>query len=227
MIKDPEKTITLSDKYGTAVSLPLGNDYVIGIGNVDIDGFIRIDSMMYKPKVEKAKQTTILPQSEAHINGYELFHTKVTSSYGFGGQKSVFEYYKRDNDLSYYTLIRKEGKKPRKLQLGSLKEEHSRIFQVSRVIRDKFGYDQTAFDRGQLIGYLPKSLSGARILKSTLDILTKEEYLTEGSAPSGKRNRLKEVFTPTEKLVKFMSDPRSWQKTNGLNIGSLAMTSNQ
>jgi hypothetical protein len=220
-IKNSE--IVIKDKFETQNVIPFSDGNSFSLGYMDNDGFVLFTVTYTENKIPKQ---TILSQSVAHINGYTLFHTTLSKSYGYGGQKSVFEYYKRDSDLSYYVLIKKEDK-TRKILLGSLREPTSRIFQMAYIINEKFVAKGQKFDKGQLAKFLPKPLNGARIVKSTLDILTKEGYLNMNEEKSGKRLRTKELFMRTEKLEKFFADPRSWQKTNGLNIGSLAMTPNQ
>jgi len=192
------------------------------MSNPDDDGYVRFDiSFLEYPRTPRQ---TSLPQVEAHVNGFTVFHTNLSNSFGYGGKKSTFEYYKRDSDLSYYALIKTEGKQTRKIQLGSLGDPNSRIFQVASIIHKRF-LREKPFDKHELTQYLPPPLNGARIIKGTLDILSKEGYLVEGTVKSGKKNRDKETFAKTEKLEKHLSDPRSWQKPNGLNIGSLTATS--
>lgn len=215
--------ITILDKFENVNSIPLNPSVVFKISNPDDDGYVLFDISYLEHK--QAKQT-FLSQTEAHVNGFTLFHTNLSNSFGYGGQKSVFEYYKRENDLSYYALVKKEGKRDRRIQLGSLRDTTSRIFQISRIINEKFG-SSALFNKSELYTRLPPPLNGARIIKGTLDILAKEGYLTGENATSGKRNRPIEIFSKTDKLQKFMADPRSWQKPNGLNIGSSTMTSNQ
>lgn len=215
--------ITIVDKFENINSIPLNPNVIFKISDPDDDGYVLFDVSYLEHK--QAKQT-FLSQTEAHVNGYTLFHTNLSNSFGYGGKRSVFEYYKRESDLSYYALIKKEGKEDKKLQLGNLTDPNSRIFQVACIIHKKFLKDKT-FDKRELTQYLPPPLNGARIIKGTLDVLTKEGYLKSDTVKSGKRNRDKEAFTKTEKLEKYMSDPRSWQKPNGFNIGSSTMTPNQ
>jgi hypothetical protein len=215
--------IVIKDKFDNTNKIPIDLGTSFSISNADDDGYVRFDISFLESK--KPKQT-ILPQTEAHLNGFNLFHTNLSHSFGYGGKRSLFEYYRRESDLSYYALIKKEGRKDRKVQLGSMTDPNSRISQVASVIHKQF-LKATLFDKFDLMQHLPSTLKGARILKGTLDVLTKEGYLENGTVRSGKRNRDKEVFNKTEKLEKYMSDPRSWQKPNGLNIGSTTMTSNR
>jgi hypothetical protein len=224
-VKDNQ--LIIKDRHNEDRIIALNGNLVLDESNPDAEGFVLFNATLTESK--KPKQT-ILPQSQsqAHVNGFSLLDTKPSRAFGFGGQKSVFEYYKRDSDSTYYALIRNDGKKPRKVLLGSLHDQASRIFKVAYVINQNFPrIEGKMFGRAELIAFLPRALSGARILKSILDILVKEEFLIADSAVSGSRNRKKEVYAKTEKLEKFMADPRSWQKTNGLNTGSLAMTPNQ
>lgn len=213
--------ITVVDKFENINSIPLNPNVMFTISDPDDAGYVLFNISYSEHK--QAKQT-FPSQSEAHVNGYTLFHTNLSNSFGYGGQKSVFEYYKRENDLSYYAIVKKEGKPDRKILLGSLKEPTSRIFQVSRIIHEKFTLS-ASFNKIGLYAYLPPPLNGARIIKGILDILAKEGYLTAKNATSGKRNRPIELFGKTQKLQTFMADPRSWQKPNGLNIGSVTATS--
>jgi hypothetical protein len=215
--------LIIKDKFANTNIILIDPSLLFSISNPDDDGYVRFDISFLESR--KPRQT-ILPQSEAHVNGFTLFHTNLSHSFGYGGKRSLFDYYKRDSDLSYYVLIKKEGKKDRKLQLGSLSEPNSRIFQVACIIHKRFLRDK-AFDKHELTQYLPPPLNGARIIKGTLDILAKEGYLKSDTVKSGKKNRDKEIFSKTEKLEKYMADPRSWQKPNGLNTGSSAMTPNQ
>lgn len=216
--------IIIKDKFENTNTILIDTSVVFNVSNPDNEGYVLFNVSYLEPK--KPRQITIFAQTEAHMNGYIRFHTNLSNSFGFGGQKSLFEYYKRDSDLSYYALIKTEGKKDRKIQLGSLSEPSSRIFQVACIINERFLRGKI-FDKHDLAQYLPRPLNGARIIKGSLDILAKEGYLTSDTAKSGKRNRNKEIFIKTEKLEKHMTDPRSWQKPNGLNIGSVTATSDQ
>jgi hypothetical protein len=217
-IDDSGSIIIIKDKFGNRNFIPCDYGSIFSVGGIDRDGFVLFTLTHKEMKKQQPKQT-ILPQSKAHMNGYALFHTNLSKSFGYGGLKSVFEYYKKDSDLSYYLIVKKEGKPDRKLLLGSLRESTSRIFQVASIIHEKFPRDKK-FDKTELTQYLPSSLNGARIVKGTLDILTKEGYLIAGSGKFGKKNKTKEIFSKTETLEKYLADPRSWQKPNGLNIGS-------
>jgi hypothetical protein len=217
-----ENEIIIKDKFENTSIIPNDSSVSFGQSYIDDDGYVRFDISFVESR--KPKQT-ILPQTEAHLNGFTLLCSNLTNSFGYGGKKSTFEYYKRSSDLSYYLLVKKEGRKDRKLQLGSLCEPNSRIFQVACIINKQFSKERN-FDKYELTQFLPPPLKGPRIIKGTLDILTKEGYLTNATVKSGKKNRDKEVFTKTENLEKYMSDPRPWQKPNGFNIGSLTTTSN-
>jgi hypothetical protein len=214
--------MVISDKYFANVLLR--DARYIKMGEVDDDGFVRIQVSEFH-RVKTPQHLENMPQAQAHVNGFALISTNVSRSFGYGGQRSIFQYYRRDSDLSYYAIIKKEGRPDRKVLLGSIQESSSRIFQVAYVINKKFARDQK-FDKMELGKYLPSAF-GPRIMKATLDILAKEGHLIAETAKSSKINQTKEVFAKTEKLEKYMGDPRSWKKPNGFNIGSLATTSDQ
>ena len=215
--------LTVKDIFGTENTIAVDPNIGFCMVKPDLDGYVLF--YVYSIKPVKPNKVSLPTQSEAHVNGYTLFHTNLSKSCSYGTQKSVFEYYKRENDLSYYEVIKKEGKKDRKILFGSLRDPTSRMFQVARLIDSKFKIGET-FKKADLYGKLSPSLSNARIIKGTLDILTKEGYLEAHNTTSGRKNTPLELFTKSDKLQKFMADPRSWQKPNGLNIGSVATTSN-
>ena len=194
---------------------------------MDSDGFILFEFNYAKPT--KPKKIVLTPQLEAEINGFTLFHSSIPKSKGHGPMKSVYEYYKRDRDLSYYALIKKEGVKTKKLPLGSLVEPSSRIRQMTRIINHHF-YRETVFDRKLLEPLLPSNLTHRRIMKAVLDVLLAEGFLAkprESVETEKIRGRATEKFVKTLKLEKFLVDPRSFLKPNGVNVGQLALTSDQ
>lgn len=197
--------------------------------SIDSDRFVLFE--VHYAKLSKPKKMFLPQQVKATINGFTLFHSSVPKSKGHGTTKSIYEYYKRTRDLSYYTLIKKEDDhgniKIKKLLLGSLLESDSRIHQIARVINQSF-YRGIAFNRKSLEGFLSSNLSNRRVMKSVLDVLLAEGFLERSkNAIKTKKGRESETFVKTVKLEKFFIDPRSFLKPNGVNVGQRALTSDR
>lgn len=198
------------------------------IKSIDSDGFALFEVLYSHKSIGVSLGAGIsLPQAEASVNGYTLFHSSVPKSTSYGHIKSNYEYYKRNRDLSYYALIKKESMKPTKIILGSMFNPETRILQFMKIIYQSFNMDQS-FDRKTLSHFLPSPLNNNRIMKCVFDILTYEKFLLRDEAPpSGRRGkgRKREIFRKTKKLVDFMINPRSFQKPNGASVGQLDLTS--
>lgn len=218
-----ESHLVVKDRFKNTNSISISPNVSFKISNPDADGYVLFDISI--AELPKTKLAEISPQSEAHINGYTLFHSSVARSISYGDARSIYQYYKRDKDLAYYALIKKDGKPDKKILLGSMLDANSRIFQVTRIIEQKFPQN-TTFDKRALKEHLPSPFTTRGIMKSVLDVLVKEGYLDSKDVRSKYRNSSIETFLTKEKLYKFMADPRSWQKPSGFNVGSLATTSN-
>lgn len=189
----------------------------------DADGFALFE-VIYSTSPKQKKIKVQLPtQVEAYVNGYTLFHSSVPKSIAYGSTKSIYEYYEREGDLAYYALIKREGSKTKKFLLGSLRNPSSRIHQMARIIHRNFRRNE-AFNRKILSEYLPSPLKSRQLMKCMLDILTTKKFLRKSDVYTKKR-RIIEIFTKTEEMEKFMIDPRSFSKPNGLNVGQRALTS--
>jgi flagellar protein FlaI len=159
---------------------------------------------MEDPKIQITEPKTIIlsPQVEAS-RGYHLVYTSVPKSKGTS--KNIYEYYKRDQDLSYVALVRGDSK-ARKISLGSLKNPNSTINQITRVIDQSFSSNET-FDRKKLVSLLPKRLTQGQKLKSTLEILTVEGFLNR--TEKEEKGRLHIEFMKTKKRG-FLPVPKSF-----------------
>lgn len=202
------------DNYGNSQSVKADEVESIYMKSIDSDKFVLF---------EVNCQESVSSQAAAGIDGYTLFHSSVPKSVSYGATKSIYEYYRRDRDLSYYALIKREGSKDRKFLLGSMLKPTSRMSQVMQVILQNFNVD-VDFDRYLLSSVLPSSLSQRRMMKCFLDILTFEKYLEMHEAKTGKGRQV-ELFRRTEKLREFLISPRLRKKPNGLSLGQLPLTS--
>lgn len=232
-LKEPE--LVVIDKFSNKNSILLDNLEAFNISNPDSDGFVLFEVFsVATPKPGRAiiralpkKVVVSSSQAEAEVNGYTLFETSPAKSTSYGTIKSVYEYYKRRRDLSYYAIIRREGSQSGKKVLGSLLKYDSRIFQMARIIHQNFRRGEW-FDRKKLSQHLPPKLTNRRIMKCILDILTAEKFLEESNAlATGRRGGKVEVFSKTENLEKLMVDPRSFLKPNGVNVGQRALISDR
>jgi len=192
-------------------TLPIEEWQNIHIKNVDSDGFI-----FFQLEYAKPKELTMSPVVEAGVNGYTLFYSSVPKARAYGTSKSLYEYYKRERDSSYYALIKREGSKTKKISLGSLQDQNSRIYQMMYIIWRSFRSGER-FDRKKLVPFLPSRLASRRILKCVLDILTAEGFLERKEREL--RGHMHEEFIKTNKLERIMFDPRSSHKTNLESIG--------
>lgn len=197
------------------------------IKSLDSDGFVLFDVSYAKPSVAVFGAGASRPQVEAGVNGYTLFHSSVPKSTSYGYIKSNYEYYKRNRDLSYYALIKKEGVEPAKIIIGSMFDPESRISQFIQIINRNFDTQQW-FDRKTLCKFLPKPLQYGRIMKCVLDVLVAENFLDNDEAPPSSKTgkgRKREVFKKAKKLVQFLVNPRSFQKSTGVSVEQLPLTS--
>jgi len=101
-------------------------------------------------------------------NGYELFDTKQAE-----GGPGVYDYFKRDSDLSYCYQVRMGNKTSARHDLGSLKDPESKISRLMKL-----------FSRTEPIAKsdlwemdLPSGLKSGRVFKSVIDILLREGFL--------------------------------------------------
>jgi hypothetical protein len=216
--------LVITDNLANDTSINLAELGEFEIKSLDPDGFalfeVRYNSIT-KPKKPEIRH--VAPQVEAGVNGYTLFYSSVPKSTSYGHAKSIYEYYKRSHDLSYYALI-KLGNKTRKTILGSFSDPESKIYQMTRIINENYGTVES-FDRKALSEKLPSHLNHRRLLKCVLDILVAEKLLVKGERES-RRGRPTETFKKTGKIIEFMMvNPRSAQKPNGLNVGQLSLTS--
>ena len=223
--KREKSELVVKDNFSNIQSIKLDELDTLKISNPDSDGFVLFE-VTYSNSIKPKKEIVQLPtQVEAHVNGYTLFHSSVPKSKAYGTTKSIYEYYKKDRDLAYYALIKREGSETKKFTLGSLRDPTSRIHQMARIIYRSFGHDEF-FSRNLLSEHLPSSLKSRQVMKCILDILTAEQFLERTNAYTKKKGkRLVEVFFKTKKLEEFMVDPRSFSKPNGLNVGQRVLTS--
>lgn len=223
--KRKNSELIVTDKFSVSHTIELEQLDEVMQKSPDCDGFTLFEVSYVKP----TKPNVLTPQVEAGINGYNLFHSSVPLSKGHGTTKSVYEYYKRNRDLSYYALIKKEGSEPQKILLGSLLDRNSRLQMMARVIDVNFRMTEP-FSRSLLDPYLPSYLSNRRVMKCVLDVFLVEEFIERSKIKYKsiiRRGKMAEYFRKTDKLPLIVADPRSFLKPNGANVGQRALTSDQ
>jgi len=155
-----------------------------------------------------AEPQVILPaQVKASTGDYFLFHTSIPKSEGSGIRKNVYEYYKREQDSSYFVMVR-GASKTEKINLGSIQNPTSVIGRIARIISRSFSHNES-FDRRRLISLLPKNLTNGQKLKSVLEILTVERFIRKRERTE--KGRIHEEFLKIKKL-EMLPDLRSLLK---------------
>lgn len=125
-----------------------------------------------------------------------LIETVTTMKTASGEPLGQYKYYKRPNG-SYYVLITGEKTSPHRIMLGKLSERDSPIASIAKVVAYSFGTKK--FSRNDLKPLIRPSLRTGQKLKSLLDTLYYEGYLTRELVPSA-RKKPKEIYSATDKL---------------------------
>jgi hypothetical protein len=164
----------------------------IKITSMDTDGFLTYEISPPRKIITTVKSLVVF--TEAQLVGTER---TITTPNG----KSVGEYrYFKRPDGSYYASITGEASNaPHGIELGSFSERDSPISTIARTIAYKF--DTRKFSRTDLRPLIPKHFGYSQKLKSILDVLHKEGFLTK-EMDTHSRNKAKEIFAATEKLKK-------------------------
>jgi len=213
-----ESGIIITDCYAVSHRFNDGEWTTIMEKSLDSDGFMLLE--ITRPELKH-----VFPHdAQAGINGYTQFFSSIPKASSHGVLKSIYEYFKRDLDRRYYVCISKEGVDPFKIQLGSLNDPKSKIFQYVQIVQDSFKTNEK-FDRKKLEPVLSKSLRNRRIVKAMLDVLTAEGFLKKTEIQQ--RGKLYEQFEKTDKLTKFAIDSKWHPKPNGISVGQAMPTSSQ
>lgn len=104
--------------------------------------------------------------------GYVALTTEKAKTSAYGKERSVYEYYKRERDLSYIVQIKRNGK-IRTWKLGSLLETDSNICKALR----EFSRVKPFYRRNLKPERMPSGLKHGQIIKACLTILTHEGFL--------------------------------------------------
>lgn len=141
----------------------------------------------YQKPVEVPKPTPLHPTTMPHDYVY-LFADRARSK-AYGRTRSEYLYYKRERDLSYLVVIRKNGQL-RKTHLGSLLNPNSILREALRA------FPKGEFFRKDIkISNMPSGLRQGQRIKGALDVLSYEGFLSKTEVKWGKRTVEKYVRT--------------------------------
>lgn len=127
--------------------------------------------------------------------GYNLLSSSKAQRATYGGERSEYLYYKREKDASYLVFIMQGKEIIRYYNLGSLFDPDSRIaLALKAFTREK------PFYRKDLKPHLmPPSLKQGQLIKSCLEILAHEGFLSVQNVPWGEQEI--ERYTRTPKML--------------------------
>jgi len=147
---------------------------------IDSDGFVHFEILEASYK----RQT--------RENGYVLFFTSPAE-----GGPGIYDYFKRDSDLTYCYQVRIGNKTSARHDLGSLKDPESKI---SRLMKLFSRTEPIAKNDLWKMENLPSGLKSGRVFKSVIDILLKEGFLKRTIKVSDSGREL-EGYLRTEKTL--------------------------
>ena len=131
----------------------------------------------------QAQLSVIVPKADSKSipHGYSYYFTEQAKSRAYGRVVSNYMYYKRERDLSYLVVIKKNGNE-RRYHLGSLLDPTSILAEALRA------FPTREFLRKDInLSEMPAGLRHGQKVKATLDILTKEGFLSRSEEKYGKR----------------------------------------
>jgi len=144
-------------------------------------------------------QTVLIP--ETYTSGFVLppdYDLLVTSKAGrrsHATEKSDYLYYKRTKDESYLVAITQGKKIIRHYDLGSLFDANSRI----TIALKAFTREKPFYRRDLKAHLMPPSIKHGQLIKSCLDILVKEGFLSVQNIRVAGREM--ERYTRTSKML--------------------------
>jgi hypothetical protein len=139
----------------------------------------------------------------------QLIDTTTTVTSLTGKPTGQYKYYRRANG-SYYALITGEKTGQHKIELGKFTERDSPISTIAKAIA--YNFSSRKFSRKDLIPLIPTPLRFGQKLKSLLDTLHYEGYLTKEMAQTAKK-KAKELYSATEKLKQVVPSSPSPEQT--------------
>jgi len=123
-----------------------------------------------------------------------IFETEASRA-TYGGDKSTYQYYKRESDASYFVAIMQGEKVKQRYDLGSLFDQKSKI----AIALKTFTREKPFYRRDLKPHFMPPSLRQGQLIKACLEILTKEGFLTTQKIPKGEQEL--DRYTRTQKML--------------------------
>jgi hypothetical protein len=162
---------------------------LIPIDRVDTESTSTVQTVLANnPQTQLAKDT-IIPFD------YSLFFSTKASRATYGGDISVYDYYKREKDASYWVVIRQGEGTKHHYDLGGLFDQKSKISVALRA----FTREKPFYRRDLKPHLMPSSIKQGQLIKSCLEILTKEGFLTAQKVPKGEQEV--DRYTRTPKML--------------------------
>ncbi len=128
-------------------------------------------------------------------DGYAKLTTSQAKTAAYGRAKSIYEYYKREKDMSFIALI-KRNEKTRQINLGSLFKPDSVINEALK----EFSREKPFYRRDLKSFRMPHSLKQGQRIKACLDILTHEGFLDRTDVTIGKKRKTARYVRTVKRL---------------------------
>jgi hypothetical protein len=126
---------------------------------------------------------------------YTLLMTNKAKRATYGSEISEYQYYKREKDASYFVVIKQGDKIIRDYNLGSLLDPDSKITLALKTLNR----EKPFYRRDLKYHLMPSSLKQGQLIKSCLDILAHEGFLSVQNIPLGEHKL--ERYTRTPKML--------------------------
>lgn len=163
-----------------------------------VDGYlIELQPQEKTPENQAQDVQTVLIPEPATLQSvipsdYEMFAISKAQRATYGGEKSKYQYYKREKDASYFVAIMQGDRIIRHYSLGSLFDPDSRIAAALKA----FTREKPFYRRDLKPRLMPSSLKQGQLIKSCLDILAKEGFLSVQNIPKGEQEIERYTRTP-------------------------------
>lgn len=129
-------------------------------------------------------------------DGYVPLTTTRTKSTSHGTAKSIYEYYKRERDMSFLAWVRRNGEVRRKISLGSLFDPDST---VCRALKE-FSREKPFYRRDLKAYRMPDGLKHGQVIKACLDVLVHEGFLDRTEVAIGKSRKADRYVRTSKRL---------------------------
>jgi hypothetical protein len=199
----PYRTPTpLIIKSTSPITITDGKFTIVHSGNIVFHGnFVEFEleetqKTLLETKQKSREGQTELPSSFNMPEGYKFLVSTESKSVAWDQKRSRYETYKRDKDLSYITIIRRNGSSTPPIRLGSLLDPTSMI---SMALKE-FSKTPTFLRRDIKVESLPMSLAQGQRVRACLDVLENEGFFTKTSEKVGPKRTIDKYVRTDKKL---------------------------